>query len=298
MVNIAGIRFRKAGKIYYFDPEGVDLAGAKNAVVETARGVEFGEVVVPSKLVEEDEVVQPLRKVIRVATEEDEAVAAGIAVKEAEAFRICVEKIKERKLEMKLVDVEYTFDHGKILFYFTHDGRVDFRELARDLAHVFKTRIELRQIAPRDEAKKVGGMGVCGRVICCKEYLEEFQPISIKMAKEQGKSLNPSKISGLCGRLMCCLKYEQEAYEELLRKVPPTGSVVETARGRGVVAETSLLNETVKVRLDSPSSQGSDGYDGSDLAIFKADDVKVVKKAQTSGGGGDGAAEGLEDLEG
>lgn len=269
MTNVVGVRFRYAGKIYYFDPVDIKLEQGDMVIVETARGIECGEVVNPEKEVDESEVVAPLKKVMRKATEEDIKQVEENKKKAAEAYKICLEKINKHNLEMKLIDVEYTFDNNKILFYFTADGRVDFRELVKDLAAVFKTRIELRQIGVRDEAKMMGGIGVCGRVLCCNSYLGEFQPVSIKMAKEQGLSLNPAKISGTCGRLMCCLKYEQDAYEQIIKKAPKTGAVVETPEGQGVVFETYLIKETVKVKLD----KGND----TDLVTFNMDEIKVIK---------------------
>lgn len=269
MVKVVGVRFKKAGKIYYFDPGDLNIEVNSYVIVETARGIEYGKVVVPAREVAEEEIVAPLKKVIRLATEEDKCHAEENEKKEKEAFGICLQKIKDHKLDMKLIDVEYTFDNNKILFYFTADGRVDFRELVKDLASVFRTRIELRQIGVRDESKMLGGIGVCGRILCCKSFLGEFQPVSIKMAKEQGLSLNPSKISGTCGRLMCCLKYEQEAYEEILRRAPKVNAIVETPSGQGVITEVNLLKEVVKVRLDKGNE--------TDLIEFSMNDVKVIK---------------------
>ncbi len=269
MVKVVGVRFKKAGKVYYFDPDQFDIEAGTNVIVETARGVELGETVIDPREVSDEEIVAPLKKVMRIATQEDVKHACENCKKEKEAFVTCLEKIKEHELEMKLIDVEYTFDNNKILFYFTADGRVDFRELVKDLAAVFKTRIELRQIGVRDEAKMMGGIGVCGRVLCCNSYLGEFQPVSIKMAKEQGLSLNPAKISGTCGRLMCCLKYEQEAYEHIIKKAPKIGAVVDTPEGQGVVVASYLIKETVKVRLD----KGND----TDLVSFGMDEIKVIK---------------------
>jgi cell fate regulator YaaT (PSP1 superfamily) len=269
MVNVIGVRFKKAGKVYYFEPGVLDIPKESNVIVETARGVEFGEVVFTGRQVEESEIVAPLKKVIRVATEEDKKHDGENREKEKEAFDICLKKIEEHELEMKLIDTEYTFENNKVLFYFTADGRVDFRELVKDLASVFKTRIELRQIGVRDESKMMGGLGVCGRVLCCKSFLSEFQPVSIKMAKEQGLSLNPTKISGICGRLMCCLKYEQEAYEELLEKLPNPGAVVDTPDGQGTVIMTCLLKEQVKVRLDREND--------TDLQTYSLNDIKLIR---------------------
>lgn len=250
MAAVIGVRFKNVGKVYYFDPEEHVLKIGDKVIVETARGIECGEVAMGNKEVAEEEIPQPLKKVIRVATQEDLARVAENAVREKSAFAICNKKIEAHKLEMKLVDVEYTFDNSKILFYFTADGRVDFRELVKDLASVFRTRIELRQIGVRDEAKMLGGLGVCGRPLCCSTFLGGFQPVSIKMAKEQGLSLNPVKISGTCGRLMCCLKYEQEAYEDALKRLPKNDSFVQTPDGPGNVSDVNVLKETVKVRLD------------------------------------------------
>lgn len=269
MVKVVGVRFKKAGKIYFFDPGELEIELNLNVIVETARGIEFGLVVIPKREVSDEEIVAPLKKVIRVASEEDKHHAELNDKKEKEAFDACIQKIKDHNLNMKLIDVEYTFDNNKVLFYFTADGRVDFRELVKDLAAVFKTRIELRQIGVRDESKMMGGIGVCGRVLCCKSFLGEFHPVSIKMAKEQGLSLNPTKISGTCGRLMCCLKYEQDAYEEAIERVPKPGAIVDTPEGQGVVMEVSLLREVVKVKLDKINE--------ADLRIYSADEVKVIK---------------------
>ena len=272
MVKVVGVRFKNAGKIYYFDPGEFEIELNSNVIVETARGVEFGLVVVPNREVPEDEIVAPLKAVIRIATEEDKKHAVENQKKEEDAFKICLKKINDHNLDMKLIDVEYTFDNNKVLFYFTADGRVDFRELVKDLAAVFKTRIELRQIGVRDEAKMMGGIGVCGRVLCCKPFLGEFQPVSIKMAKEQCLSLNPTKISGTCGRLMCCLKYEQEAYEDIIRRVPKVGAIVNTPDGQGVVMDISMLKEIVKVKLDKGNE--------TDLKVYPASETKVVKDEQ------------------
>jgi cell fate regulator YaaT (PSP1 superfamily) len=248
MTKVIGVRFRTAGKIYYFDPLKFPVKKGDHVIVETARGVEFGTVVSDIKEVDDDKVVQPLKPVLRVASQRDEEQEQNNKRKEKEAFRICLEKIKKHKLEMKLIDAEYTFDNNKVLFYFTADGRIDFRELVKDLASVFKTRIELRQIGVRDETKIIGGMGICGRTLCCHAHLSEFVPVSIKMAKEQNLSLNPAKISGVCGRLMCCLKHEEETYEELNRKLPGIGDYVTTDDGlRGEVASVNVLRQLVKV---------------------------------------------------
>jgi cell fate regulator YaaT (PSP1 superfamily) len=269
MVKVVGVRFKKAGKVYYFDPDELIIEQGTNVIVETARGIEFGEVVIPNRDVPDDDIVAPLKKVMRIASEDDTKHTEENKKKEKEAFATCLQKIRDHNLDMKLIDVEYTFDNNKILFYFTADGRVDFRELVKDLAAVFKTRIELRQIGVRDESKMLGGIGVCGRALCCSSYLGEFQPVSIKMAKEQGLSLNPTKISGTCGRLMCCLKYEQDAYEQIIKRAPKLGALVETPDGQGVVIESSLLKEIVKVRLDKGNE--------TDLRAYKVDEVRIIK---------------------
>ena len=248
MTKVIGVRFRAAGKIYYFDPAGLAIKTGDNVIVETARGIEFGYVVLGSREVPDEKVVQPLKQVIRMATEEDRAIEAKNKEKEKEAFKICLEKIRKRGLDMKLIDAEYTFDNNKVLFYFTADGRIDFRELVKDLAAVFKTRIELRQVGVRDETKILGGIGICGRTLCCHSYLSEFIPVSIKMAKEQNLSLNPTKISGVCGRLMCCLKNEEETYQFLNSKLPGTGDFVTADDGlKGEVQSVNVLRQRVKV---------------------------------------------------
>ena len=248
MIKVIGVRFRKAGKVYFFDPAGMEIKTGDHVIVETARGIEFGHVVLGNREVEDKKVVQPLKPVIRMATRADEEVERKNKEKEKEAFKICLEKIKKHDLQMKLIDAEYTFDNNKVLFYFTADGRIDFRELVKDLAAVFTTRIELRQIGVRDETKIMGGVGICGRALCCHSYLSEFIPVSIKMAKEQNLSLNPTKISGVCGRLMCCLKNEEETYEELNSKLPNIGDYVTTDDGlKGEVHSVSVLRQLVKV---------------------------------------------------
>ncbi len=272
MARVIGVRFRYAGKVYYFDPVDIELEQGERVIVETARGVECGEVVNGVKDVDESEVIAPLKKVMRKATPEDLQQVEDNKKKAEEAYRICLEKIEKHNLDMKLIDVEYTFDNNKILFYFTADGRVDFRELVKDLAAVFRTRIELRQIGVRDEAKMMGGLGVCGRSLCCSSHLTEFHPVSIKMAKEQSLSLNPTKISGTCGRLMCCLKYEQEAYEDLLKRIPKTGALVQTPNGTGTVMFVSLLEEKVKVKLDNENEP--------DLKEYRALEVKLIKDVE------------------
>ena len=248
MIKVIGVRFRKAGKVYYFDPAGMEIKTGDHVIVETARGVEFGEVVLGAREVNEEKVIQPLKSVIRMANKNDEEIERRNKEKEKEAFQICLQKIKKHELQMKLIDAEYTFDNNKVLFYFTADGRIDFRELVKDLASVFKTRIELRQIGVRDETKIMGGIGICGRPLCCHSYLSEFIPVSIIMAKEQNLSLNPTKISGVCGRLMCCLKNEEETYEDLNSRLPGIGDYVTTDDGlKGEVHSVSVLRQLVKV---------------------------------------------------
>ena len=250
-MKVIGVRFRTAGKLYYFAPLEFTIKRNDHVIVETARGIEFGTVVMPPKEVEDEKVVQPLKPVLRLATQKDIEQEAANRKKEKEAFRICLEKIRKHNLEMKLIDAEYTFDNNKVLFYFTADGRIDFRELVKDLAAVFKTRIELRQIGVRDETKIVGGIGICGRPLCCHTYLSEFAPVSIKMAKEQNLSLNPTKISGVCGRLMCCLNNEENIYEELNRKLPNVGDFVTTDDGlKGEVHSVNILRQLVKVLVE------------------------------------------------
>ena len=272
MVKVVGIRFRNAGKIYYFGPGKLQLKAGMHAIVETARGVEMGTVMTDPREVSEESVVQPLKPVIRIATEQDEKQAEKNRQKEKEAFKICLEKIAKHKLDMKLVEAEYTFDNNKLLFYFTADGRIDFRELVKDLAAVFRTRIELRQIGVRDETKIVGGIGICGRPLCCASYLSEFIPVSIKMAKEQNLSLNPTKISGVCGRLMCCLKYEEDTYEELNGRLPNIGDYVTTDDGlKGEVHSVSILRQLVKVIVTVNS-------DEKEIREYKVDQLKFRPK--------------------
>ncbi len=272
MAEVIGVRFKEVGKVYYFDPDGLKLKKGEYVIVETVRGVECGLVAMENRDIDDGEIVKPLKKLIRKANNEDIARAKENRRKEKEAFAICEEKIEKHALDMKLVDVEYTFDGAKVLFYFTSDGRVDFRDLVKDLAGVFRTRIELRQIGVRDEAKMLGGLGMCGRPFCCNSFLGDFQPVSIKMAKEQGLSLNPTKISGVCGRLMCCLKYEQDAYEHLLKITPKPGAIVETADGAGTVVDFSLLTGKLKVQLhNNPDAQPR---------TFHRRDVKLVKDAR------------------
>ncbi len=277
MTKIVGVRFRNAGKIYYFDPAGFALETGSHVIVETARGVEIGTVIIGPREVEEDSVVLPLKSVIREATVADEKILQKNKAKEKEAFQICLEKIAKHKLEMKLVDAEYTFDNNKLLFYFTADGRIDFRELVKDLAAVFRTRIELRQIGVRDETKILGGMGICGRGLCCHTYLTEFIPVSIKMAKEQNLSLNPSKISGVCGRLMCCLKNEQETYEYLNSRLPNMGDHVTTPEGlKGVVQSVNVLRQLVKVVVELEDEKEAREYKVKELK-FRSRRKKDVK---------------------
>lgn len=281
MVNVIGVRFRKAGKVYFFDPAGLEIKAGDNVIVETARGIEYGNVVIGSKDVEEDKVIQPLKPVIRVATLEDDEIERKNKEKEKEAFYICLEKIRKHGLPMKLIDAEYTFGNNKVLFYFTADGRIDFRELVKDLAAIFKTRIELRQIGVRDETKIVGGIGICGRPLCCHTYLSEFLPVSIKMAKEQNLSLNPTKISGVCGRLMCCLKNEEEAYEELNSKLPIVGDIVTTIDNlKGEVQSVSVLKQLVKVivTLENDEKEVRE-YKVSDLKFKpRKKDIRMTKE--------------------
>ena len=267
MVKVIGVRFRHAGKIYYFSPGKLKVKTGDYVIVETARGLEYGYVVIGNKEVDDSKVIQPLKPVMRMATEQDTRQAEENKEKEKEAFKICLEKIRKHKLEMKLIDVEYTFDNNKVLFYFTADGRIDFRQLVKDLAAIFKTRIELRQIGVRDETKILGGIGICGRCLCCHTYLSEFAPVSIKMAKEQNLSLNQTKISGVCGRLMCCLKNEQETYEELNKKLPGLGDTVTTSDGlTGTVHSVNVLRQRVKVIVEI--------NDEKEIQEFPVDDLK------------------------
>ena len=282
MAVIIGVRFKNTGKVYYFDPGQNQLEKCSLVVVETARGIECGEVVIPNKEVADSTIVKPLKPVLRPATPEDKRRAKENAEKEQRAMRVCQEKIAAHKLDMKLVDVEYTFDNSKILFYFTADGRVDFRDLVKDLASVFRTRIELRQIGVRDEAKMLGGLGICGRPFCCSQFLSDFQPVSIKMAKEQGLSLNPTKISGSCGRLMCCLKYEQDAYESLLRMTPKVGALITTKEGKGVVCDANILTGVVKVRLDKSPDSPPVVMDRKDVKVIRDGKLKVGKEERAN----------------
>jgi len=277
MVKVAGVRFKRAGKIYYFDPDDLELEQGTNVIVETSRGMEFGTITSGIKEVKESEIVPPLKKIIRIADVNDIAMHKENVRKKERAIELCQEKVTKHKLEMKLIDVEYTFDNSKIIFYFTADGRVDFRELVKDLAGVFKMRIELRQIGVRDEAKMVGGIGTCGKGLCCHTWLPEFEPVSIKMAKIQNLSLNPTKISGICGRLMCCLKYENDIYYEMRKGMPEVGEKIMTTDGAGVVMDTNILENKIKVRLvleektqDKPEKLSTDFY------IFKKEQISRI----------------------
>ena len=282
MAEIIGVRFKSVGKVYYFDPGELRVEKGARVIVETTRGVECGEVAMGNRHIEDQKLSKPLKKVMRLASSEDLKKVRDNAAKEKQAFKVCEEKIAKHKLNMKLVDVEFTFDNNKILFYFTADGRVDFRELVKDLASVFRTRIELRQIGVRDEAKMLGGVGICGRPFCCSTFLGEFQPVSIKMAKEQGLSLNPTKISGTCGRLMCCLKYEQAAYDDLLRTTPKVGTPVRTKDGRGVVVEGNLLTGMLKVAPERDSAAAK---------FYPKSEVRPIREGHGEGRGeGKGAA--------
>ncbi len=272
MAEVIGVRFKEVGKVYYFDPDGNNIKKGEFVIVETARGIECGEVTLENKDVEEERIIRPLKKLIRTASDEDRQKVAENKEKEKKAFGICTEKIEKHKLDMKLIDVEYTFDGTKILFFYTAPTRVDFRELVKELAGVFRARIELRQIGVRDESKMLGGLGICGRPFCCNVFLSDFQPISIKKAKEQGLSLNTGKISGACGRLMCCLKYEQASYDHLLKHTPKVGAIVETENGRGEVIENNLLTGMLKIRLDRRP-------DAAPLLTHRKQ-VKLIKDAQ------------------
>ena len=271
MKVVTGVRFKRPGKIYYFDPERLHLENGMNVIVNTAMGDEYGEVVIARKEVEDTEITEPLKKVVRIANRKDERMRLENKAKEKDAFKTCLEKIEKHGLPMKLIDVEYKFDGTKVIFYFTADGRIDFRELVKDLASVFRTRIELRQIGVRDEVKRCGGNGICGRQLCCCSFLNNFEVVSIKMAKEQNISLNPSKISGNCGRLMCCLKYEQEVYEEKLKSLPKIGAIVRTQDGEGEVASVETLKEIVRVKFQD----GEDSY----FKKYNAKDIIVLKDA-------------------
>lgn len=282
MIKIIGVRFKKIGKIYYFSPNELDIHLNDDVIVETAKGIECGKVVIVDREIDEEEFGSAVKPVIRVATQKDYEIIEKNKVKEKDAFDICLKKIQKHGLKMNLIDVECTFDNNKILFYFTADGRVDFRELVKDLASVFRTRIELRQIGVRDEAKKLGGLGICGQPFCCSRFLGDFQPVSIKMAKEQSLSLNPTKISGTCGRLMCCLNYEQESYEELLKVTPKVGAVVKTADGKGIVEDVNLLTGKLRVKMEKTDAVVSVSKDDVDVikdAVIKVDksEIKALK---------------------
>ncbi len=277
MTEIIGVRFKSAGKVYYFSPSGKKVNEGEFVIVETVRGVECGEVVTANRMVEDTKIIPPLKSIIRVATDADRETVKQNKIKEEKAFKICQEKILAHKLDMKLVDVECTFDNNKLLFYFTAETRVDFRDLVKDLASVFRTRIELRQIGVRDEAKILGGLGICGRPFCCKDFMGEFQPVSIKMAKEQGLSLNPTKISGTCGRLMCCLKYEQDAYEELLKTTPKVGAYVSTEKFKGYVEEVNLLTGKLKVKPEK-SEEPAVTFDKSEVTVIRDGKIKLDRE--------------------
>ena len=288
MAEVIGVRFKEVGKVYYFDPDGQQLKKGDRVIVETVRGIECGEVAMDNRDIDDEQIVKPLKKLIRIADQKDIDQFYANKAKEKDAFEICQQKIANHGLEMKLVDAEFTFDGGKVLFYFTADGRVDFRELVKDLAGVFKTRIELRQIGVRDESKMLGGLGICGRPYCCNSFLGEFQPVSIKMAKEQGLSLNPTKISGACGRLMCCLKYEQNAYEHLLKITPKPGAIIETAEGAGTVVDFSLLTGKLKVQLHNNPDAPPKFFHRKDVKLVRDAKIRVAKEE----------IEALKDIEG
>jgi len=277
MINIVGVRFKNAGKIYYFDPVDFAIEKDMDVVVETARGLEYGSVVVGKKEIDEESLVSPLKPIIRIATEEDNKIYKENKEKAKETFELCLQKIKEHELTMYLIDCEYTFDRNKLIFYFTAEGRIDFRELVKDLAAIFKTRIELRQIGVRDEAKSIGGLGPCGRSLCCSSWLGDFQPVSIKMAKDQSLSLNPTKISGICGRLFCCLKYEHDVYVEAIEKVPPVGSIVKVDGNKGKVIETNPLLEQAKVEFNDKT-----------IRICMKEEIKVLQAPKKCDGCGKG----------
>ncbi len=274
MQEIVGIKFKKSGKIYFFNPKGFKFEKGQGAIVETARGIEYGEVVIKNSSIDENKIVAPLKDVIRIATNADVKIAESNEKLATEAYKTCEEKILEHKLDMKLVDAEYTFDNSKLLFYFTADGRIDFRDLVKDLASIYKTRIELRQIGVRDEVKMLGGYGMCGRELCCCNHLGDLNPVSIKMAKEQGLSLNPTKISGVCGRLMCCLNYEQDAYEEKLSRLPGIGSLVKTPEGNGTVDEIEVLREIVKVKLEKDGIIVRKTFKNKEIEVLKSSKKK------------------------
>ena len=277
MAEVVGVRFKEVGKIYYFDPDLKKLKKGDRVIVETARGIECGEVALENRDISEDEIIHPLKPIIRLACEDDIKIAEQNRKKEAEAFSVCEKKIEELGLDMKLVGVECTFDGSKMLFYFTADGRVDFRELVKNLAYVYRTRIEMRQIGVRDESKMLGGFGICGRPFCCSQFLGDFHPVSIKRAKEQGLSLNPGKISGTCGRLMCCLKYEQDSYEHLLRVTPKVGAIVKTPEGNGTVIENNLLTGMLKVTLERRPEAAPATYHRHDVKLIRDGKITINK---------------------
>jgi len=269
MQEIVGVRFKKIGKIYFFNPVGKKYTKGQNVIVETARGIELGEIAIENKMLSEEKIIAPLKNIIRIASEDDEKKYQENEEKAKEAYQVCIDKIEKHQLAMKLVDVEYTFDNSKLLFYFTADGRIDFRELVKDLAAIYKTRIELRQIGVRDEVKMLGGYGMCGRELCCCKHLTDLNPVSIKMAKEQGLSLNPTKISGVCGRLMCCLKHEQNVYEEKLARLPNVGALVKTPDGNGTVEDIETLKEIVKVRIEKEGTIQKKVFHLKEIEILK-----------------------------
>lgn len=278
MTEVIGVRFKEVGKIYYFSPKGLKIPAGEKVIVETARGVECGDVVIGNFMAQDEEIVHPLKEIFRVATREDIEVLNKNLAKKADIMKVFSDKIAEHKLNMKPIDVECTFDNGKIMFYFTAESRVDFRDLVKDLASIYRTRIELRQIGVRDEAKMLGGLGICGRQLCCSSFLGEFQPVSIKMAKEQSLSLNPTKISGTCGRLMCCLKYEQDSYEELLKITPKIGALVETPDGKGIVTDANLLTGELKVQLDKNKEAPPVSFNRRDVKLLKDSRIKVNRE--------------------
>ena len=278
MTEIIGVRFKDVGKIYYFSPGGKKIDCKQRVIVETARGIECGEVVIANREVDDSKVVQPLKSIIRIANARDLETLEKNRVKEQEIMKVFTQKIAEHKLDLKPIDIDYTFDGSKILFYFTAESRVDFRELVKDLAAIYRTRIELRQIGVRDEAKMLGGLGICGRPFCCSTFLGEFQPVSIKMAKEQSLSLNPTKISGTCGRLMCCLKYEQNCYEELLSITPKVGALVDTAEGRGIVEDANLLTGVLKVKLDKNPDAPAVSFSRDDVKLLRDGKIRIKKE--------------------
>lgn len=284
MIEVIGVRFKKAGKIYYFDPNNLNINKEDYVIVETARGIEFGQCVIGIKKIKEEDIISPLKSVLRIADTDDIKKHEENKAKEEEALEICTKKIAEHNLVMKLIDVEYTFDNNKVIFYFTADGRVDFRELVKDLATIFKTRIELRQIGVRDEAKMIGGLGPCGRPLCCSSFLGDFASVSIKMAKEQNLSLNPTKISGICGRLMCCLNYEQSTYESIRKELPKVGSIVKTSEGTGEVIQNNIVKESVKVKLKRKDEEILENFNITEVELIEGSyedaiddsDIKLV----------------------